>query len=76
MVSNVYNLFFFLIDLGDRSLQKLELSLKKSSTGDQQVAIQREIDRLEREVEVYKGEVRKSYEAKFDEEKKLMKEVG
>ncbi len=66
---------FVLIDLGDRSLQKLELSLKKTSNGDQQVAIQREIVRLEREVEEYKKEIRKSYEEKFDDDNKMLQAV-
>lgn len=56
-------------------MKKIESNLKKTSAGDQDAALKREINKIEAEVEQFKIELKKDYEKMFIEEKISMKNV-
>ena len=61
--------------MGDKSLRNLENNLKKVSAGDQDVALKKEIQKMENKVENFQVELKKEFESLFEEEKKAMKNV-
>ena len=63
-------------DLGDKSLRQIESNLKKVTAGDQDLALKREITKMELHVEQFQIELKKEYEKLFDEEKRSMKSVS
>ncbi len=56
-------------------MKKIESNLKKSSAGDQDAALKREINKMEKQVELFQIELKKDYENLFNEEKISMKNV-
>jgi hypothetical protein len=56
-------------------MKKIESNLKKSSAGDQDAALKREISKMEKQVELFQIELKKDYENLFNEEKISMKNV-
>ena len=56
-------------------MKKIESNLKKTSAGDQDAALKREINKIEAEVEQFKIALKKDYEKMFIEEKISMKNV-
>jgi len=57
-------------------LKKIESNLKKSTAGDQDAALKREISKMETQVELFQIELKKDYENMFNEEKTSMKNVN
>ena len=57
-------------------MKKIESNLKKTSAGDQDAALKREINKIEADVEQFKIELKKDYEKMFIEEKIAMKNVS
>lgn len=64
-----------MVDIGDKTLRKLELNIRKSSLNEHEVVLKKEISRLEIEVEAFKKEIKKNFHAQFENEKMSMKNV-
>ena len=56
-------------------MRQIESNLKKVTAGDQDIALKREISKMETQVELLQTELKKEYEKMFDEEKRSMKNV-
>ncbi|RNA28056.1 stress response nst1-like [Brachionus plicatilis] len=63
-----------ILDIGDKTLKKVELSIKNSSKSENESFLKNEVDRLEKEVEQFKTEIYENFRSEFENQKKSMKE--
>lgn len=66
------------VEIGDETLRKLELGSGRpfSTSGNNEIALRREIEKLENEVNAYKEELKSNYQKQFDQAQKELKQVS